>query len=157
MDTLETPATFEPYWMREPCRKCTNQRGLRVDRGGQACIYCAVCGQFAYNAPKSETGEPQRSVRTRPDIKPSQRRRIFDRDGSRCVFCNTDDTKLHVGHLLSVDDGHRLGVPDNELFSDENLAVMCEECNLGFGKFTAGLPLIARILHVRYLRNHGHS
>lgn len=137
------------FVMRRPCLGCASLKGEIRPTNGQKCVFCADCGRFCYNAPLLEIGESPRSVRSRPDIKPSQKARIFDRDGTACVICHRDDVPLHVGHLLSVDDGKKFDVPDDEIWNDENMAVVCEECNLGFSKFTYGLRLIARILHIR--------
>lgn len=137
--------------MREPCPDCGSTEGVRVDRAGQACILCAVCDRWVYNAPKAETGEPQRSVRSRPEIKSSQRSRLLARDGFCCVCCGRHgpEFNLHIGHFLSVDDGRKVGATDEELWDDENLAVMCEECNLGMGRATFSLRLMHLVLRAR--------
>jgi 5-methylcytosine-specific restriction endonuclease McrA len=88
-------------------------------------------------------------VRTRPTIKPSQKVRILERDNHTCVVCHRDDVPLHVGHLLSVEDGRKVGATDDELFSDENLCAMCAECNLGMSSRTISLRLVAKILRAR--------
>lgn len=38
---------------------------------------------------------------------------------------------LTIAHLLSLEDGARLGATTVELYSDVNLAAMCEACNAG--------------------------
>jgi hypothetical protein len=129
------------YRMSRPCKRCGGLDGVRDDRNGQACIFCIPCTResteevLVYNAPKAETGEPQTHVKTRPDIKPSQRSRILERDHHRCRECGggPNDGVLHVGHLVSVDQGKRFGVPDDLLFSDSNLVTTCDACNLGRG------------------------
>ena len=83
---------------------------------------------------RTETGREVRSLRTRPDIRPRQRARIFARDNGTCVICHRHGPYLVVAHLISVCDGLKLGLSDADLFSDDNLAAMCEECNAGFGK-----------------------
>lgn len=135
--------------LRVACR-CGGTAG-RIDvRSGQNCVFCESCGRYAgYNAPKSETGEQQRRVSSRADMKPSQRSRIFERDGGRCCVCGRSgtETMLHVGHVLSVADGTALGATVAELSSDENLVTMCEECNLGQGR--RSLPPRMALLLVR--------
>lgn len=37
--------------MRAPCPDCTTVLGTVQGRGGQACVYCAACGRWCYNAP----------------------------------------------------------------------------------------------------------
>lgn len=39
--------------------------------------------------------------------------------------------ELTIGHLLAIEDGARLGATEIELYSDANLATMCEACNIG--------------------------
>jgi len=46
------------------------------------------------------------------------------------VLCGTHEV-LTIGHLLSLEDGARLGAASVELYSDANLAAMCETCNAG--------------------------
>ncbi len=46
------------HQMREPCKYCGGQRGRVERKGAQDCIYCATCGRWSYNAPRSETGNP---------------------------------------------------------------------------------------------------
>lgn len=60
---------------------------------------------------------------------------------------------MHAGHLLSVKDAMTLGVPEVEINNDENLATLCDECNLGLGSETVPLRLVARILVARLKRS----
>lgn len=135
------------YAMRAPCPSCGTTEGVLIPRNGQDTVRCARCDRHCYNAPRTETGRAQRSVTTVHNaIKPSQRARILLRDGNACAICHASDRPLHVGHLLSVDTGLKLGLTDSELNSDENMASMCEECNLGIGNNPVPLRLAAAIL-----------
>ncbi len=60
-----------------------------------------------------------------------QQARILDRDHGRCVLCGTHED-LTIGHLLSLEDGARLGAATVELYSDANLAAMCEDATPAF-------------------------
>lgn len=92
---------------------------------------CQICHIHLYNAPKTETGQRPRTVKTlRRSIRPSQQARILNRDRGRCVLCASPH-ELTIGHLLSIEDGARLGATETELYSDANLAAMCEACNIG--------------------------
>jgi 5-methylcytosine-specific restriction endonuclease McrA len=94
-------------------------------------VRCARCGRYAgYNAPRTETGRPRRSLRSRPQLSPSQRSRILERDNSTCLKCGGDGP-LNVAHWISVQDGKAVGLSEAELFDDENLLVLCAECNVG--------------------------
>ena len=152
MTDLTVPEGTEPYPLRSPCR-CGTEEGYIRERNGQQVVNCALCHRYQYCAPKAETGLPQRSVSNRPALKPSRRARIIDRDGGACVGCHRSGVILHVGHFLSVENGRKLGASEEEIWSDENLATMCEECNLGFGKLTPSLKLIYRILQARVARD----
>jgi 5-methylcytosine-specific restriction endonuclease McrA len=102
-----------------------------VIKGGQATIRCARCDRFLYNAPRHETGAEQRTVKPlRHGIRPSQQARILNRDHGSCILCGRRD-ELTIAHLLSLEDGHRLGLAEMNLYCDANLAAMCEACNLG--------------------------
>ncbi len=149
----------EPKELRAPCKRCGSTTGNIQTKppvpGGQDCVYCD-CGAFQYNAPKTETGRKQRSVQTTHEaIKPNQRARIILRANGRCELCGVgaDVARLDVGHLLSVDDGHKQGYPDELINSDENLAAMCDQCNLGLGKQTLPLRLAFAIFMAHAERN----
>lgn len=134
--------------MRAPCKECSHTMGYRTQTNGQAVIRCSACGTYAYNAPKLELGEEPSQVRTRPNIKPKQKVRILERDHHTCVLCNNSGVPLHVGHLISVDDGRRVGMPDSDLWDDRNLAAMCDECNLGLGRSSVSVILQARLFYI---------
>lgn len=135
--------------MREPCAECSCPDGVVTEVNGQDVVRCFWCDKYAYCRPRAESGREVRSVRTRPRIKPSQRARILERDNYTCVSCHTADVPMHLGHLLSVADGLRVGATEDELYSDENLAAMCEECNLGQGEKSVSVRLVYRILRAR--------
>lgn len=133
------------YQMREPCRYCNSEEGNISPRGGQNCVFCLGCGRLAYNAPRTETGETVRTVTTiHNGIRPKQRARILLRANGVCELCGARQL-LHVGHLLSVDDGLKAGSTEAVLNSDENLAALCEECNLGIGSASVTLRLLMRL------------
>jgi hypothetical protein len=131
----------EPTQMRQPCKKCGGTFGKITTKGQQDCVYCD-CGAFCYNAPKTETGRKVRSVSTVHEaITTKKRWRIIERANGRCEVCGKRKD-INVGHILSVDVGVKMGMTDLEINSDENLAAMCSECNLGLGKH----PIPARML-----------
>jgi hypothetical protein len=121
----------QPYRSRIPCPSCHTVEAYLVHKRGQATVRCARCHSFRYNAPHTETGAKPRTVTTlRRPIRPAQQARILDRDHGRCILCGTTE-ELTIGHLLSVEDAARLGVSTSVLYSDANLAAMCEGCNAG--------------------------
>ena len=129
------------YPLRDPCVECGGDTGRITTKNGQDCV-CCLCGRHQYNAPKTETGRKVRTVAgVHAGIKPKQRARILGRATGRCEMCGSR-TNLHVGHILSVDSGLKLGMTESQLNDDENLAAMCETCNLGVGKE----PVSARLL-----------
>ena len=140
--------------MRQPCPHCECPYGRVETRNGQACVYCSNpgCGKWVYNAPRTETGERQRSVTTvHNGIKPKTRARVLLRANSRCEFCGigAEATVLHVGHLISVLDGLREGLSEDQINHQENLAAMCEECNLGLGDNSTPLRMMLRVVALR--------
>ncbi len=83
---------LEAFTARAPCPGCETTHAYLIRRNGQNCVYCSACGRHLFNAPKVETGERPRTVRTvRKDIKPSQQASILDRDHGRCVLCGRSD------------------------------------------------------------------
>lgn len=140
----------ETYQMREPCRKCGGTAGVIRPASGQNCVYCASCNTWCYNAPKIETGERQRSViSVHENMSPSKRARILVRANKHCELCGASDGILVAGHILSVENGLKLGLTERELNDDENLAAMCEACNSGLGRMTLPLRLMLAILRAR--------
>jgi hypothetical protein len=148
----------EPYVMRSPCPKCGNTGGRIEERGSQDVVRCIACDAYCYCAPKAETGKPQRHVRSREAISPKQRARIIVvRANARCEICGKAHTALeplHVSHMVSLDSGHEMGLTDDELNTDENLAAMCAECNQGLGAEPVPLRLMVRLVmaRLRYLK-----
>jgi 5-methylcytosine-specific restriction endonuclease McrA len=123
----------DDFAMRKPCPYCGNEAGRLVERNGQDTVRCNACGRFVYNAPRTETGRAARTVSTvHAAVRPALRARILDRDGTCCVICRTTESRFHVGHIIPVEAGILYGLSDVEINDEENLAVMCEECNLGY-------------------------
>lgn len=115
------------------CRKCRSDNTHIETRSGQDCVFCDDCGCYSHNAPRTETGRRRRTVSTvHEGITPKKRARIVERATGRCELCGSR-SDLHVGHLVSVKHGMQQGLTDAELNSEENLAAMCAECNLGLG------------------------
>lgn len=54
-----------------------------------------------------------------------------------------------VDHMLSVDDGLKLGLSEDQLNNIENLAALCPACNLGKGRTTLPLYLVVAIIKAR--------
>jgi 5-methylcytosine-specific restriction endonuclease McrA len=134
--------------MRKPC-KCGEVVGRIETRNGQDCVFCIACNRHQYNAPKTETGRAPRTVTTvHNGIKPGQRARVLERDSGRCVLCGSRND-LHVGHLLSVNEGVKQGLAEAEINDDENLAAMCAECNLGLADRPVPLRLAMALLVAR--------
>jgi hypothetical protein len=140
--------------LRNPC-PCGCIDGLIITKNGQDTVWCAQCDRYAgYNAPRTETGRPRRSLRTRPDISPSQRARIILRDGCACVLCH-GRKDLVIGHAVSLRDGYADGLTDKLLYSDNNLVAMCAECNAGQGGDSIPPHRLLLILSLRAQRQGG--
>lgn len=139
------------YQLREPCKRCGQTTGAITVANGQNVVRC-LDGHYCYCAPRTETGQAQRSVTTiHNGIKPKQRARILLRASGRCEICGNAGN-LHVGHVLSVDSGLAEGFTDHELNDDENLFACCEECNLGIGSEPLPLRLLVGLLRRRTQR-----
>lgn len=80
---------------------------------------------------------------------------MLDRDGACCVICHRDNVPLEVGHLVSLDDGKKLGLTDAELSDDENLAAMCAPCNSGYSAQTVNPKIIVAAMRARIARRGG--
>ena len=118
------------HQMRAGCPECGSTAGTISPINGQDVVRCAQCGRYCYNAPRTETGRPPRSLRARPQIPPSQSRRIFVRDRRTCLLCGRHDRPLVIGHIISVREGRAYGLSDAELYHDENLTAMCQSATL---------------------------
>lgn len=140
------------FAMRGPCLKCGEPSGTAEERGGQDVVWC-LNGHYCYCRPKAESGKAQRTVRTRPAIRPSVRYRVLERDGHRCLSCGkaAPDVVLDVDHFVPL--GHPLaaGLTDDDLAADANLVTLCESCNLGKSDTLPALPSVFAAL-LRYYR-----
>jgi ribosomal protein S27E len=142
----------KPYTSRVSCPDCHTDEAVIQSRNGQATVRCAICDKHLYNAPRTETGERQRDSSTvRKGIKPSQQARVLDRDHGRCVLCGRaagedDGVIVRLGHLVSVEDGLALGLTDDEINDDANLAAMCEACDAGLNRRSVSAATLARLL-----------
>lgn len=143
-------STVAAFSMRAPCPDCGGTDGNVTEKNGQDTVRCAACHRFCYNAPRTETGRAVRSVSTiHKAIRPQLRARILERDGFTCVLCRATETRLHVGHLISVEVGLLYGLTDAEINDEENLVAMCEECNLGYSACPIPLRTAIAILRAR--------
>ncbi len=135
------------------CPHCGHDSGNVKETNGQDVVRCNSCGLACYNASRAETGRKPRSVSTtHAAIKPKQRKRILSRASFRCELCGarqSEQIKLHVSHILSVDAGLRFRVSDHEINDDENLMCLCAECNHGFGAEPLPLRLAIVVLRAR--------
>lgn len=134
---------------RAPCPSCGCLGGVIEERGGQDVVRCAACRRYLYCAPRSETGKPQRSIRTRPTMKPSTRYRILERDGSTCQICHRTDRPLVVDHAIPVEWFKSEGVDPALADDEENLWAVCEECNSGKSDTPVPIRLLLRALMAR--------
>lgn len=138
--------------MRAAC-KCGGTEGEIRPSGGQDVVYCLSCDRYQYNAPKSETGKAVRSVSNRQDIKPSVRSEVMQRAGFRCEVCGKPASHcpvgLSLGHIVSVADAAKAGIPSETVNSADNLIAECEECNLGHGRKPIPIGTFLAILRTR--------
>ena len=139
--------------MRSPCRNCGGTVGAIETRGGQDCVFCDQCGSWNYNAPRVETGRKQRTIATVHEaITPRIRALVLMRASGHCEICGASPTPehpLHVGHMLSVKRGMEQGLNETELNSLENLAALCDGCNLGIADTPVPLRLVIGIVMAR--------
>ena len=148
-ETTLVLSSVDVITLRSRCVQCGNTKGYIEERNGQNCVFCASCRHFAYNAPKTETGQkPQSIASVHKGISPSRRHRIIERATARCEFCG-NATHLHISHILSVTDGLALGLTESELNADDNLALLCDYCNLGMGKNSFNPRLYVALLKRR--------
>ena len=141
--------------MRKPCSDCGDIDGNVEDVNGQRIVRCAWCHRYCYTQPRSEAGLAPRKVAKREPFSPAQRQRVLERDGHACISCHTTDAVLHVGHLVSVADGRNLGMSDDDINDDLNLAAMCETCNLGLGPRSLQPRLVWAAIVAAQLRKGG--
>ena len=122
------------WTLREPCKHCNCSDGRIETRNGQNTVRCSGCDRHLYNAPKTETGEIRRTVQSgRHVIAGEVLRDILLRAGGRCEICGVIPTIRNAGHILSRADGYAAGLTDRDIDSIDNVALMCEECNLLIG------------------------
>ena len=119
-----------PHQLRAPCVDCGSTNGTIETKSNQDVVRCE-CGRHAYNAPRTETGREVRSLRSRPNVKPSVRARIIEQYGLECAFCHRRDRPLQVDHFIPLALAEAVGAEPGELDGDWNLVALCDECNSG--------------------------
>jgi hypothetical protein len=144
--TITDDRDADHHRMRAACPDCGSTDGTITTVSGQDTVRCAQCNRYCYNAPRTETGAPRRSLRSRPQISPSQRQRILVRDNRTCFVCCRREGRMQIGHIISLHEGRAYGLSDAELFHDENLVAMCPECNAGQRSETLPLPFLVAVL-----------
>ena len=85
----------------------------------------------------------------------TQRGRILLRDAGTCRLCKTTDRPLHIGHLVTLADwlsqyAHVRNL-DQIIGSDDNLALMCEECSIALDRMPTS-PILVVSLHMTWAR-----
>jgi ribosomal protein S14 len=140
------------FQMREKCKKCGNPDGFYELQNGQRVVRCKSCNKACYNAPKNEIGLSSDPITSRKNLKDTQKVRIFERDGFRCMICGKapatePDIILHVSHIISVKQADLLEKKYNVSAADYvnkdiNLFTCCSECNLGQGSASM-IPSVA--------------
>lgn len=132
---MSTAPVPDPYEMRDPCRHCGHQHGYITPANGQDVVRCTQCNQWAYNAPKAESGKKRLTLTDRQGVTPSTRARILREWDNRCFSCGTEAHQapggLHLGHLIDRSLADRYGLLDELIDDPVNLVPQCATCNLG--------------------------
>jgi 5-methylcytosine-specific restriction endonuclease McrA len=120
--------------MRAPCA-CGHTFGYATPTNGQEVVRCNRCTAYQYNRPRSESGAPVTSTRSRADIKPKVRARVLAAHGHACLSCGrspaVDDVVLDIDHMIPLALAERHGFNDDVITSEANLVPLCAECNRG--------------------------
>ena len=148
----EALAATVPWQMTEPCPECGGTLGYLTPTNGQDVGRCSECDTFIKNVGRTESGKARRTVETLHGGPPSQHARIIERASGRCELCGQRGI-LHIGHILSVADG-LVAIEDGQLTerefrSDDNLVLLCEACNSGFGRRSLPVRLFVALLRAR--------
>lgn len=140
--------------MEIQCKRCNGTEGITELGGVHVKLVCKQCGAYQRFLSKADAGLERRSLQTTHEaIKPKMRAHVIMRATARCELCGKTGCQLTVGHLLSVKDGHSQGLEDDIINGAENLAAMCEECNVGMSSESVPLRLAAALLRSRLTRN----
>lgn len=138
------------------CR-CGSMIGYLLEKGPHVELRCIQCETHQKFVKRVDAGLKPRTLTTTHDaIKPKLRAKILQRANGHCELCGCR-RELQVGHLVSVDAGHKLGMTDDQINDAENLSAMCGECNIGVGK--EPLPLrfcmSLALCRIAYLQENG--
>lgn len=110
-------------------------------------------GEARLFAVEGEDAIPRPSSTERKKLKAGVRTRVSMRARRRCEICGVGQSDgeppLEFGHVLSLEDGLRLGFAAQLLNSEENIVMECFDCNRGHGRETLPLWLVAGIFKAR--------
>jgi len=148
----------EPYELPHPCPSCGGGQGVYREEGRHLVGWC-TCGhrQRGYVS-RADAGLTPRTVSTiRRGVSEGLRRRIYERDGRRCQLCVLQDPDapvlafkdFEVGHLIPVSQAIALGLADEQINDDLNLAGMCVPHNEDLGRTGVSESLWLRLLILR--------
>ena len=156
-DPTPPPEGPRPIQMRQPCKYgCGTTDGTATLTGFQDVVRCDQCGRAQDNAPRTETGHKQISLKERLGVDVTTRLRLIRMWDHRCAFCGTNDFKkngeLQLAHLISRKDADRYGLLDELIDDPVNLVPACAACNLGDRLGPMQIRLLARLLMIQHRR-----
>ena len=138
---------------RDPCPGCGGRSVGWTEKNGQRPAYCTGCGRYVYCVPNSELGLPSRPRSSSPEtVDDTQRARILVRDRGTCTMCRTEKGPLEIGHLIPLARAREYPSLKQVMGSDENLALMCRECNAALAARPVSLLWMAA-LHMSWGRD----
>lgn len=119
------------------------------ERGPHLAAVCSTCGKFRKFVARAMVGADTRSLADRPDISVSQRGRVMERHGYRCVLCGKsadDGIRLVVAHIIDREKAVKAEMYDPVIDSERNLTCACESCNSGMRYSPPSMALMLRVM-----------
>jgi len=68
--------------------------------------------------------------RTSNNFSRKARAYVFDRDGHKCLKCDSTDT-LQADHIISIYTGFKNGIELSAINNVDNIQTLCRSCNAG--------------------------
>lgn len=120
MATIAKKARMSERGARNCVQRLIADGWLVIERGGGRS--CSNGYLVRISDKPNAARQPTQRTDARPNIPPTVRAEVFERDGRVCAYCGDTEGPFHIDHIVPLSRGGE--------HSADNLTVACAPCNL---------------------------